>query len=112
MIRMGKCFASAVEEGGRVAGRGGLTYLKTFVLIVFMNASSLMSQNGLFVPTMPAFANMMSNLPYLEIASSTTPSIAFSSAASNWRAWISTDGYKVLSSRLCDSRNSSLKSQM
>lgn len=57
-------------------------HLRTFVLIVFMNSSPSISWKVLFNPIIPAFANMMSNLPYFSRASSTVSLTAASSAPS------------------------------
>ena len=65
---------------------------RTFVRRVFIKDSGGMSENCLFEPTMPAFANMMSRRPYFKRASSTTAFRAGESLASNWRAWISVLG--------------------
>lgn len=67
-------------------------YLSTFVLIVFMNSSPSISVKTLLAPTVAAFANMISSLPYRSTASSTTFLTAPSSAASNPRQWTSTAG--------------------
>ncbi len=66
--------------------------LRTFVRRVLMNWSGVMAEKGTLVPTMPAFANMMSRRPYLDTASSMTAFRAVSSLASKRRAWISTLG--------------------
>lgn len=51
-----------------------------------------MSVKSLLFPTIPALAKKISSLPYVLTASSTTDLTASSSAASNFRVWISTDG--------------------
>ena len=73
-------------------GWGVRTYLKTFVRRTFMNVSASTSWRCWFVPTIPAFANITSSLPYVWMASAITALMASSSAASNFRAWMSTSG--------------------
>ncbi len=85
-------------------------YLSTFVLIVFIKSSLSISRKEWSCPTIPAFANMTSNLPYSAIASWITAFTAASSAASNCRRWMTTSGYRELSSRCCAARYSLWKS--
>lgn len=81
---------------GWFAGRYGRgsdgIYLRALVRMTCMNSSTWISVKCLWAPTMPALANMMSRRPYLASASSTTAFTAGSSAASNWRVWMSTEG--------------------
>ncbi len=66
--------------------------LRTFVRSVFMNSPLSISVKSFGCPMIPALANMMSSLPYVATASSTTPLMSVSLAASRWRAWMSTAG--------------------
>jgi hypothetical protein len=79
-------------------------YLRVFVFSVCIKSSSVVFVNAVFFPTIPAFAKNTSSLPYLSIASLTTAFTAASSDASNFRGYMSTEGYRDFSSRSCTAR--------
>lgn len=84
---------------------------RALVRSMFMNPAESSSQNT-FPEEIPAFAKKTSSRPYVSRASCTTFLTEGSSAASKTRVWMSTEGYRLASSRLCRSRCEEEKSQM
>ena len=69
------------------------THPMVLVLNVRSNSAVVISVKGFLDPTIPAFANITSNRPYLSTASSMTAFTDGSSPASNCLTWTSTPGY-------------------